>query len=125
MVVITVLKRVKLVNFKGFKDYVLHFREENVLVGKNNAGKSTIVDALRIVSLTVKKSTRGVYDLLPKELNLPGETYGLRLKLDELKIDQQTITYWYEDQPAEIIADFENKVRIHVYLGSVDKLKYR
>ena len=43
------LKSIKLVNYKGFSNHTVHFRGSNVLVGANNAGKSTALGALRLV----------------------------------------------------------------------------
>lgn len=37
-------------NFRGFEDHRLNFRELTIIVGANNAGKSTIVEALRLIN---------------------------------------------------------------------------
>lgn len=43
------LKSLKLVNYKGFENYTINLRATNVLVGANNAGKSTALGALRLI----------------------------------------------------------------------------
>ena len=43
-------------NYKAFKNYSAAFSEFNVLVGPNNAGKSTILGALRILSEGLRKA---------------------------------------------------------------------
>ena len=44
------LESLHVLNFKKFKDKVFDFNEDvNILVGDNNAGKSTILEALEIV----------------------------------------------------------------------------
>jgi energy-coupling factor transporter ATP-binding protein EcfA2 len=43
-----VLDRLRLHRYKGFEEFVITFGEKNFLVGPNNAGKSTIVTALRL-----------------------------------------------------------------------------
>ncbi|MFG3692015.1 ATP-dependent endonuclease [Stutzerimonas stutzeri] len=44
------VKAIKLINFKKFRDELLEFNDDvNILVGDNNAGKSTILEALEIV----------------------------------------------------------------------------
>jgi predicted ATP-dependent endonuclease of OLD family len=44
------VKSIKLVNFKKFRDDLLEFNDDvNIFVGDNNAGKSTILEALEIV----------------------------------------------------------------------------
>jgi hypothetical protein len=40
-------------NFKSLKDFTIGLRQVNVLVGPNNAGKSTILDAFRILSVAL------------------------------------------------------------------------
>ena len=40
----------RLINFKKFKDQVFDFNDDvNIFVGDNNAGKSTVLEALEIV----------------------------------------------------------------------------
>ena len=43
------IQSITLQNFKKFKNYEVICRPHNILIGRNNAGKSTILDALRIV----------------------------------------------------------------------------
>jgi hypothetical protein len=43
-------------NYKAFRDYTASFKDFNVLVGPNNAGKSTILGALRILSEGIRKA---------------------------------------------------------------------
>jgi predicted ATP-dependent endonuclease of OLD family len=39
---------IKLTNFKRFESFYFSARAANVLVGPNNSGKSSILDALRV-----------------------------------------------------------------------------
>lgn len=44
------VKSIRLINFKKFRDQLIDFNEDvNIFVGDNNAGKSTILEALEIV----------------------------------------------------------------------------
>ncbi|MEY2487519.1 MAG: hypothetical protein QOH39_3167 [Verrucomicrobiota bacterium] len=52
----TRITSVRFTNYKAFSDYSASFREFNVLVGPNNAGKSTILGALRILSEGIRKA---------------------------------------------------------------------
>lgn len=49
---------VRLRNFKGLRDYRVTLRGMNVLVGPNNAGKSTILDALRLLGPALRHAKR-------------------------------------------------------------------
>jgi recombinational DNA repair ATPase RecF len=51
-------KSVKFRNFKSLKDYTVHLRAVNVLVGPNNAGKSTILDAFRAMAAAHRYASR-------------------------------------------------------------------
>ena len=44
------LASLKIENFKQFDSFQVRFRDVNILVGPNNAGKSTTLDAIRILS---------------------------------------------------------------------------
>lgn len=52
------IKSVKFTNFKGMKDYSATLHEINVLVGPNNAGKSTVLDAFRALSAALRHARR-------------------------------------------------------------------
>jgi len=41
-------------NFKGLQDYTIHLKDINVLVGPNNAGKSTVLDGFRALAGAIK-----------------------------------------------------------------------
>ena len=41
------IRRLKLTNFKAFQSFDLTFRGDAFLVGPNNAGKSTLIEAMR------------------------------------------------------------------------------
>lgn len=52
------LRSMKLVNYKGFTDHTITFRHTNVLVGANNAGKSTALGALRLLTAMLPQARR-------------------------------------------------------------------
>ena len=49
------LKFLHLEDYRCFKDTKLEFKDLTIAVGKNNAGKSTIIEALRIISYALSK----------------------------------------------------------------------
>ena len=52
------MRSLRLVNYKGFRDHTISFRQSNVLVGANNAGKSTALGALRLLAAMVPTARR-------------------------------------------------------------------
>lgn len=46
--VIKLITKVRIINFKQFKDIEISFNKNNILVGNNNSGKSTILEAITL-----------------------------------------------------------------------------
>ena len=115
------LRRIIFRNYRCFEESEISFRSTAIIVGQNNAGKSTIVEALRILSVVTQKFKHVNYVEAPKVLGLPVATRGFRVNLDYLKIDLRSIVYQYREQEgifAELTAYFDEKIVIHVYLSS-------
>ena len=105
-------------NYRCFENSEIDFRNVSVVVGNNNAGKSTLIEALRIVSFAAQKFKHTVYVSAPRELELPAAVRGMNLNIDHLKIDLRTVVYQYKvDAFAQINAFFDNKAVIRVYLS--------
>ena len=92
------LKRMKIIGFKKFENFDINFNKEtNILVGDNESGKSTILEAIDIV-LTQKYRNYDKYivkELInenlikkfkdsPKIENLPSITIDLEFQLDDI-----------------------------------------
>lgn len=52
------LDELSLTRFKGFNDFTLRFAAKNVLIGPNNAGKTTIISALRLAAVMISHACR-------------------------------------------------------------------
>ena len=65
------IKELQLKNFRGFQDHTICFQPTTIIVGKNNAGKSTIVEALRLVSIVANRFEDIPYSDLPRYWNFP------------------------------------------------------
>ena len=61
----------KLKNYRCFEDSEIDFKKNTVIVGSNNAGKSTLTEALRIIGLAAKKFRNMTYVQAPPEFELP------------------------------------------------------
>jgi AAA domain, putative AbiEii toxin, Type IV TA system/AAA ATPase domain len=51
-------RSLKLVNYKGFENHTISLRRTNVLVGANNAGKTTALGALRLIVAMLPQARR-------------------------------------------------------------------
>ena len=112
-------KKMTLKNYRCFEDYTINFKDETLIVGENNAGKSTIIEALRIISVTANKLFKNrQYINANDSLNIHKNIRGFNLNLDAYKIDLRSIVYFYKENiNAEIIAEFENNVIFKIYLN--------
>ncbi|TYO62148.1 ATP-binding protein [Bradyrhizobium hipponense] len=63
-------KSIRFRNFKSLKDYTVSLRTMNVLVGPNNAGKSTILDAFRAMAAAHRYASRRVQSPISVDGNI-------------------------------------------------------
>ena len=108
--------------FRCFDRHRVDLRPLTVIVGRNNAGKSTIVEALRIISLVTERFTNIAYREPPGWSDLPISLRGITPSSNDLYIDFRTLFHRYEEPPARIVAQFSDNSRIEVYIGPEGKL---
>ena len=112
------IKSVHLKNYRCFSDTKVEFKNMAILVGKNNAGKSTLIEALRLIALALKKSKHTVYKELPKDFGLPIREFGFRLETEKLKIDLRGIVYRYNDGFATVETYFDDCTALYIYANT-------
>jgi predicted ATPase len=111
------LTELELKNFRGFSNHKLPFKELTIIVGRNNAGKSTIVEALRLISIITSRFGHLNFRDVPRWLEAAKIYRGLSPDVDRAGFDFKAVFHHYKDPPAEITASFANRVRIKVFLG--------
>jgi len=90
---------IQLKNFKKFRSFRLNSGATNILTGRNNAGKSSILDALRVAHDVLRFSSRRV----PEVSEFEGRSCAcFTLPITALKIPIKNITWNYSDNPASI-----------------------
>ncbi len=109
------IKSIHLINYRCFENTTIQFKNIAAIVGRNNAGKSSLIEALRMVAMSVRKCTHTTYKDLPKEFERPLREQGFRLEVERLKIDLRGVVYRYEDVNAQIQAFFDNNIKIYIY----------
>lgn len=91
----------KLYRYKGFKDFSVAFKSKSLLLGPNNAGKSTIIGAIRLAHEAAKFTTRNG----PKERFREGERtiYGYHIsKLRTQSYNLENLRYEFEEEPTRL-----------------------
>ena len=111
------LREVRLRNFRGFDDHQLPLKDLTVIVGKNNAGKTTLVEALRLLSIVVSRYRNLPYRRPPSWTDLPQREYGVAPSLRNLEINFQGIFHRYNPPPAIIEGVFNSGSSVSIFLN--------
>lgn len=87
-------------HFKAFDRFSIELRQFNILVGPNNAGKSTILAAFRILAAAMRKAE----SRRPQLVHGPnGTVTGYLVDLSGLAVAEENIFYNYEDDEAALV----------------------
>lgn len=112
------LKQLTLRNFRGFQDHTVELPAFCLLMGQNNAGKTTIIEALRIIGAAQAKAAQAQFISAPDWLapNITGAVF--RLSLDLIGFEHDTVHHRYDKTtPAILIAELTNRCKITVAIG--------
>ena len=102
--------RVDFRRFKAFEAFTLHLRNFNILVGPNNAGKSTILTAFRILAaaMRVANARKPTHVIGPN-----GYAPGYVVNLSTISVAEENIFYNYDESaPATVEFHLSNKNRM-------------
>jgi AAA15 family ATPase/GTPase len=95
------IKELRLENFRGFEDHRIPFNPRtSIVVGKNNAGKSTIVEALRLISLITNRYQRLEFCTVPSWLDRPRREKGVTPSLKNVDLNLENAFHLYNDPPS-------------------------
>lgn len=105
--------RVEFSRFKAFKSFIIDLRHFNILVGPNNAGKSTILTAFRILAAAMRKaSTRKAEWVRGPHGNL----LGYSIDLSAISVAEENIFFNYDDsEPAKVVFHLSNKNKLTLF----------
>ena len=112
------IRRIRIENYKCYKKSTLSLKDIVVIVGNNNAGKSTLIEALRLVSYAAKNFKYCNYTELPSVFGLPKAQRGFKINAANLMIDLKCAIYQFESAFAKIDVEFDTKDHIIIYLNS-------
>jgi energy-coupling factor transporter ATP-binding protein EcfA2 len=115
------LTRLTLRNFRGFENHELPLRDMTVIVGRNNAGKSTVVEALRLVSIVVARYRRLGFYPGPEWILAGRANFGVRPSLRNTEISFNGMFHHYNDPPAVITAEFDEGQSVTIYIADEDR----
>lgn len=112
------INELRIQNFRCFENHLIPFHPNTtIIVGRNNAGKSTIVEALRLVSIIVTRYQSLNYHDVPDWLDLPKRMRGVSPDIGGMEFNLESTFYQYAGPPAIITASFNNGTSVSIYLG--------
>lgn len=105
--------RVTFTRFKAFKSYRVDLKNFNVLVGPNNAGKSTILSAFRILATALRRANSRKPYPLPA---MNGFVLGYNVDLSSTSVAEENIFFNYDNSLyAEVEFRLSNKNALKLY----------
>lgn len=117
------LKEIKIINYKCFKNNIITFKSKNnVIIGENNAGKSTLLEVIRIINQSIERLKGRQYHSSEIEYGLGIGYKGIYLELDDLGIETENLFFQYEENKITMIAKFNNEIEIHIHILSVNRV---
>ena len=115
------LKKVIIENYRGFEFHEINYRNLNIIVGKNNAGKTSLIEALRLLSLVTNRYKTAPYKQVPNWLDIGRIHSGIKPSLKRIDFSYKNIFHSYNDPPAKITGVFYNDTKILIYFAGEDK----
>lgn len=99
------LQELRLKNFRCFGDYTINFDKFNIIVGRNNSGKSTIIDALKLISNVIRYAP--YRDQFLKDQDIPFSLANLRHNYN--KDETRIFSKFTDGTEIEVLFPFEGK----------------
>ncbi|MCV9960702.1 AAA family ATPase [Pararhizobium sp. BT-229] len=116
------LTEIRLTNFRKFESYVISCKKGNVLVGPNNAGKSGIIEALRILDNCIRLTKRKV----PYSIQVPsGDVLdGFLIPESSIDVELSHSSHNYIDSPSIIEYKIANGTKAIVIIKRDEQVKF-
>lgn len=119
------IQSVTLTNFRGFRYHTVAFNDLSILVGHNNAGKSTLIDALRLLAVAAEKSLTATYIPAPLWIRNQTRERGFSTTFKTVEFDFENLGYNQDqDEPAKLELRFKNKSVVIIWLDTQDQANF-
>lgn len=108
----TTITRVDFIDYKAFSQMTVRLQHMNILVGPNNCGKSTILDAFRTLDTAIRRAR----NKSPERIIGPeGRTLGYPLVSESLPMSIENVHTDYEEIPSLVNFRFSNSSLLTLY----------
>jgi len=109
-------------NFRCFDRHKLTLRPLTIIVGRNNAGKSTVTEGLRLISLILSRYQHSHHSEIPGWLDIPRIQRGIQPSLRGYEFNFETVFHRYGEPPASVRATFDGGTSVTAYVGPRDEV---
>lgn len=107
------ISSIKFTNFKALSNFSLSLSETNILVGPNNAGKSTIISAFRILDVALRKAKRLSAERVPLPNGSIGQ--GHRVPEQQISVSLENVATNYNSEDSHIEFRLTNRNKLFLY----------
>lgn len=109
------IRNVRLKNFKRFEKFQVTLSGANILVGPNNAGKSSVLDAFRVLYGARRYAVR----LRPQIVHTEeGDQYGYEIPESSIPINLANVIWDLDDDGAQLEFTHENGAKLRINFPS-------
>ncbi|TQM83725.1 putative AbiEii toxin of type IV toxin-antitoxin system [Saccharothrix saharensis] len=106
------ISRLRLVHYKGFNDFTLSLKGSSVIVGPNNAGKTTIIGAVRLCAYLINQAHSRKPDVLVFDETRDRKIPGFTLALPESQFTQENIRHEFRETETRLELEFTNRAKL-------------
>ncbi|WP_084501524.1 ATP-dependent nuclease [Nocardia xishanensis] len=109
------LARLQLTNFKGFEKFSLRFGGDiSILVGPNNAGKTTAIGALRLCAQLLSHAKLRKPEMVAKDETRSRSVNAYRISSADSEFSAENVPYEFRTLESRLELHFKNKAALYV-----------
>lgn len=117
------LARLQLTNFKGFEKFSLRFGGDiSILVGPNNAGKTTAIGALRLCAQLLSHAKMRKPEMVMRDVTRGRSVNAYRLASADGEFSAENVPYEFRTLESRLELHFKNKAALYVVWPDAEEL---
>jgi hypothetical protein len=105
------IERLELRNFKAFERFSVHLRGNAFMVGPNNAGKSTLIAALRVGALMLRAASRRAPTA--RIVHHGDEFAGYEFGPNQFTLVEENLRHEFQDVETSLVIRFSDRATLH------------
>lgn len=108
------ITRIQMTNYKGFEKFSLKFANgTSILVGPNNAGKSTAIGALRLCAQLLSHAKLRKTDSVVMDTVRGRSVYAYRISVASSGFTDENVSHEFRDVESRVELHFKNKAALY------------